>query len=346
MSGDGYDGWPVLDEAGQRVGKVDEVYEDRDGRARYIGMRAGLLGGSRTLLPADLVEVDESAREVRTPWTKARIKGAPRHDGDEPIDAELQRMVHEHLGRPDGPEAVGGRELTRSEEELEVRLRERVYGSARLSTRVEMEEVSESVPVFADFVQVDEHEVTDPLADSGQIETTPDGDVSVPVMAERLVVTKEQVVVRRVILRRERRQVGEETVSDVLRREVIDLEVDRPDQGEAELARQSGGEDLSRGPTPRTRHPEGGRDDVRDTTQGPTPEIRRAFRVEDADDRAAGEPALDRPTREDRGGSQDRLDDADLTERRSIDPGSPEVEVAGDGPARPAPDQPNDRSLT
>jgi hypothetical protein len=346
MSGDGYDGWPVLDEAGQRVGKVDEVYEDRDGRALYIGMRAGLLGGSRTLLPADLVEVDESAREVRTPWTRSRIKGAPRHDGDEPIDAELQRMVHEHLGRPDGPEAVGGRELTRSEEELEVRLRERVYGSARLSTRVEMEEVSQSVPVFADFVEVDEHEVTDPLADSGQIETTPDGDVSVPVMAERLVVTKEQVVVRRVILRRERRQVGEETVGDVLRREVIDLEVDRPDQGEAELARQSGGEDLSRGPTPRTRHPEGGRDDVRDTTQGPTPEIRRAFRVEDADDRAAGEPGLDRPTREDRGGSQDRLDDADLTERRSIDPGRPEVEVTGDGPTRPAPDQPNDRSHT
>ena len=58
------------------------------------------------------------------------------------------------------------------------------------------------------------------------------------------------------------------------------------------------GEDLSRGPTPRTRHPEGGLDDVRDTTQGPTPEIRRAERAaEDTDLEAAGQPEADRATR-------------------------------------------------
>jgi hypothetical protein len=84
------------------------------------------------------------------------------------------------------------------------------------------------------------------------------------------------------------------------------------------------GEDLSRGPTPETRHPAGhvtgrdfaeddsvagetgGFDDVSDTTQGPTPETRQVMRATDDDDAAAGEPGADRRTRADVGGNQDR----------------------------------------
>ena len=92
------------------------------------------------------------------------------------------------------------------------------------------------------------------------------------------------------------------------------------------------GEDLSRGPTPETRHPAGhvegedfaeddtvagetgGVDDVRDTTQGPTPETRQTMRATDDDDAAAAQPGADRETRADVGGNQDR----DLT--RPVDP--------------------------
>lgn len=83
------------------------------------------------------------------------------------------------------------------------------------------------------------------------------------------------------------------------------------------------GEDLSRGPTPETRHPAGhvegtdfaegdseigetgGVDDVRDTTQGPTPETRQVMRATDDDDAAAGQPDADSKTRADIGGNQD-----------------------------------------
>jgi hypothetical protein len=71
------------------------------------------------------------------------------------------------------------------------------------------------------------------------------------------------------------------------------------------------GEDLSRGPTPETRHPigweTGGLDDIRDTTQGPTPETRRTVRAASADPdaAAAGQPDADRRTRGDVGGNQD-----------------------------------------
>ena len=58
------------------------------------------------------------------------------------------------------------------------------------------------------------------------------------------------------------------------------------------------GEDLSRGPTPATRHPEGGRDALPDTTQGPTPETRHAVREsKDEGPAAAWEPAADPETR-------------------------------------------------
>lgn len=56
-------------------------------------------------------------------------------------------------------------------------------------------------------------------------------------------------------------------------------------------------EDLSRGPTPETRHPTGGRDSAADITQGPTPEARAAERVAGRDDAAAGQPEADPNTR-------------------------------------------------
>jgi hypothetical protein len=68
---------------------------------------------------------------------------------------------------------------------------------------------------------------------------------------------------------------------------------DWDDERDAWLA----GEDLSRGPTPETRHPEGGLDDVRDTTQGPTPETRQAMRLSEDDTAAAGQPLSDERTR-------------------------------------------------
>lgn len=83
------------------------------------------------------------------------------------------------------------------------------------------------------------------------------------------------------------------------------------------------GEDLSRGPTPQTRHPAGhvdgrdaaeggaphgetgGYDDLNDTTQGPTPETRQVMRATDDDGAASGQPESDPATRADVGGNQD-----------------------------------------
>ena len=101
-----------------------------------------------------------------------------------------------------------------------------------------------------------------------------------------------------------------------------DKDID-PTTTDPALREDLSGEDLSRGPTPETRHPAGhvegkdfaerdheigetgGADDVRDTTQGPTPETRQVMRATDDDDAAAGQPDADPRTRADVGGNQD-----------------------------------------
>jgi stress response protein YsnF len=317
-------GWPVLDRSGQRTGRVYQLYEDATGRPRYLGVRRRLIGRA-TLLPVDLLELDSEAEEVRTPWNKEALEAAPRYEGDEPITPELQRSIYAHFGRGAGEGTESG-EMVRSEEELRITTREVPYGVAHLRKRVEVVPVEERVPLFAEYAEVEEVVVSDPSADPGTVLTTPEGDLSVPVVAERLVVRKERVVVKRVILRRRRRQVREEIVSDVLRRERVEVEIDRPEAGERALQRASGGEDLSRGPTPETRHAEGGLDDVRDTTEGPTPEIRRAERLaKGGQAQAAGEPRLDPRTRADVGGEQDRLDLERQPERIDIPDDTPRV---------------------
>lgn len=98
---------------------------------------------------------------------------------------------------------------------------------------------------------------------------------------------------------------------------------DDPKDHDIPIREDLSGEDLSRGPTPETRHPAGhvkgrdfaeddsefgetgGDDDVRDTTQGPTPETRQTMRATDDDDAAAGQPDADLETRADVGGNQD-----------------------------------------
>ncbi|MCB0880854.1 MAG: PRC-barrel domain-containing protein [Thermoleophilia bacterium] len=88
-------------------------------------------------------------------------------------------------------------------------------------------------------------------------------------------------------------------------------------------------EDLSRGPTPETRHPDGARDLETDITQGPTPETRDAIRATSGDPGAAGQPQADPHTRSDivtpgddeRGGYAAPASQEDARGRTAHDPG-------------------------
>jgi uncharacterized protein (TIGR02271 family) len=240
-SPDDLHGWPVLDATGQRLGRVQQVVEDDLGRLRYLGVRRRPLGRTR-LVPIEVLELDAEREEARARFDRERYDSAPDAGDELGPDEQAALLAHYVTGAP----RAGSSEMIRSEEELHVGVREVPYGRARLRKRIEVEPVDVRVPLHADVVTVREVVVTEPERDSGEVLTTPEGHLSVPVFAERLVVRRERVVAKRVVLERGREKAGEEHVTDAVRRERVDVEVDRlPGAPDAEApTRTSVGADL------------------------------------------------------------------------------------------------------
>jgi len=114
-------------------------------------------------------------------------------------------------------------DITRHEEELRVGTEETVVGSVRARKTTETDHVVEHVPRELEHADVERLEPVE--GDSGQIETLPDGSVSIPLFEEQLVVTKRLVVRERIVIRK-RTITEERRVEADLRRERIDVDGD------------------------------------------------------------------------------------------------------------------------
>jgi uncharacterized protein (TIGR02271 family) len=130
------------------------------------------------------------------------------------------RLGPETVSKPSQPN-----ELTLHEEELELGTDVREAGSVRARKRVEREEVSQLVP--REFEHAEFDRVPAGEGDSGEIETLPDGSISIPLLEEELVVTKRIVVRERIVIRKEK-QIEQRQVRAELRRER--LEIDAPEE--------------------------------------------------------------------------------------------------------------------
>ena len=112
--------------------------------------------------------------------------------------------------------------LVRHEEELVVDTHPIEYGEVTARKRVESErfdEVFDREIEYAD--ELDRAPANE--RDSGEIETLPDGSISIPVFEEQLVVRKQIVVRERVILRK-RTVTEHERVRAELRKEHVEIE--------------------------------------------------------------------------------------------------------------------------
>lgn len=113
--------------------------------------------------------------------------------------------------------------LTRSEEHLGVDVADHEVGRVRARKVVDVDAVVERVDVGTEHADVERHAPLE--ADSGEVETLPDGSLSIPVFEEQLVVTKRLVVRERIVIRK-RTVVEEQVVSADLRRERIEIDAD------------------------------------------------------------------------------------------------------------------------
>ena len=122
-------------------------------------------------------------------------------------------------GRP--PSSRGDAAVVRHDEEAHVGKHWEGVGRARFGRQVEVENVRADFPRLRDELAHERVPVEDD--DSGEIETLPDGSISIPLFEEELVVTKRTVLHERVIIRKET-VTDWETVEAELRREHLDFD--------------------------------------------------------------------------------------------------------------------------
>ena len=105
---DKYEDFKVYDNRGDKIGKVDDLFVDEADREEYIGVKLGLLGRKSTLIPMDIVRVNEADKSIEVSDTKDHVKDAPSFDDDEDITGEYERRIREHFGLEASEASSGG----------------------------------------------------------------------------------------------------------------------------------------------------------------------------------------------------------------------------------------------
>lgn len=116
-------------------------------------------------------------------------------------------------------------EIVLSEERLDVGTETQQAGVARVRKSSDVETVQDRIERGVEHADTERVAVDDAAADSGEVETLPDGSLSIPVFEEEIVVTKRLVVRERVVVRKHT-VYEEHVVTADLRRERLEVEAD------------------------------------------------------------------------------------------------------------------------
>jgi uncharacterized protein (TIGR02271 family) len=236
-------GRTVVDRDGEKVGKLDEIYLDRQtDEPEWALVSTGLFGAKSSFVP--LQGAAPTGEDVRVAYAKEQVKEAPRVEPDGELSEQEEGELYRHYGmdysggtlpeastpatggRPDGG---GGDDdaMTRSEEELRVGTAERERGRVRLRKYVETEDVQQTVPVRREKVTLEREPVTD--ANAGAATSGPE----ITEAEHEVTLREEQPVVEKRTVPKERVRLGkdvereEEQVSGTVRKERGDVEDDR-----------------------------------------------------------------------------------------------------------------------
>ena len=90
--------YAVYDSHYERIGKVDDVLVDELDRVTYVGVKMGLFGTNSTLIPVELVRVNDKRHLVEVAESKETIKHAPHFGQDETVSPELEDRVRTYFG--------------------------------------------------------------------------------------------------------------------------------------------------------------------------------------------------------------------------------------------------------
>ena len=236
--------YEVYDRHGEKIGKVDDLFVNENDQPEYLGVMTGFFGLRSTLIPWEMVRIDEGQRIIEVSADKDHVKDAPNFSDDEEITPEFEREVYSHFGlqRAEGPSEERGRygayygaeetdeelRVPRTEEELRAGVREREAGALNVRKRVRTDREQLRVPKRREEVHIDRVPVEGREASEAEIG---EEEISVPVTEEEVVTEKRPEVKEEIRIRKDAVQ-EEEVVEEDVRREEIDVddETRRPER--------------------------------------------------------------------------------------------------------------------
>ena len=95
-------GAEVRDINGDKIGKVDDVYTDAQGRyARYLAVKTGWFGTKRHMIPVDDIRMERDGDDtyLLVPYDKDHIKEGPNFDRDDDFTQEHETSTYGYYGR-------------------------------------------------------------------------------------------------------------------------------------------------------------------------------------------------------------------------------------------------------
>ena len=155
----GWRGRTVVDRAGEKIGTLKDIYLDERERPSWGGVATGLFAMRDTLVPLGEARLEDDV--LRLPFDGDHVKDAPDVDPDVQLSEGEEQQLFRHYGvvpstsgDPDGADG-GGDAMTRSEEEVHFRKRQRERGRARLKKYVVTDYVEKKVPVQREEVRME-----------------------------------------------------------------------------------------------------------------------------------------------------------------------------------------------
>ncbi len=102
-----YSDYEVYDRNYEKIGKVDDLFVDENDQPEYIGVKMGFLGTSSTLIPIELVRINDKRKLVEVATDKETVKRGPTFADDREITAEFERRVLSHYHVESAPASSG-----------------------------------------------------------------------------------------------------------------------------------------------------------------------------------------------------------------------------------------------
>jgi uncharacterized protein (TIGR02271 family) len=238
-------GRQVVDQRGDKVGTITDVYFDQDTNAvEWYAVSTGLFGTKTSFVPVAGSSWDDEGNVI-VAHDKAAIKDAPRVEPDGDLSEDEERELYAFYGysyappssRPAeqattaAPRAAGDDAATavRSEEELTVDKHRQERGRVKLRKWVETDQVQLTVPIEREVVRVTRQPATGETRTAGDLE---DDDQEI-VLSEEVVDVQKRVVAKERVGLQVEKETEQVPVDETVRKERVEVDGD-VDTGETQ----------------------------------------------------------------------------------------------------------------